>query len=288
MRTQGYPVQPELIPPPSRLQISPVEMAPATRTGIPQYLPYPEFCRLIDQLLMPCELQLQGSGDPLLHLHFFQMVRYAVDRGMRVTTTTPLCILPQYRAVECLQSGLGTLYIALDAATPETYCRLYGKDKLAKVLRNVQRLVDVRRSDNGNGLRLFLASLVSRDNLAELPSLVQLAHDARLDGMILQLAGSTAGESPFHAMRTVSSKHDLRNEDPDRVTFFLMCAQSRAQALGIDLHLPASCRPTPPTVLPESRPARRNYLAADGSLLPCRRTVFRGDRTGDLPALGTA
>src|SRR4051812_24092190 len=74
------------------------------------------FCRLVDQLPEMTDLRLQGRGEPLLHLHLFDMVRYAVERGMLVSMTTGLTALSERLAEECVHSGLYRIHVVINAA----------------------------------------------------------------------------------------------------------------------------------------------------------------------------
>jgi radical SAM protein with 4Fe4S-binding SPASM domain len=82
------------------------------------------FCRLVDQLPPGSALQLRGIGEPLLHPRFFDMVAYAVQRGMRVSTESDLPALSQRRADECVASGLRHLRVRAKSAAAASLVRL--------------------------------------------------------------------------------------------------------------------------------------------------------------------
>ena len=78
----------------------------------PPVMSFDAYCRLIDSLRPPLELHLQGDEEPLLHPRFFDMVAYAVQRGLDVATTTRLPRMSARRAEECVQSGLKRMHVA--------------------------------------------------------------------------------------------------------------------------------------------------------------------------------
>lgn len=223
------------------MNISPVQ--PAAAGAAPIYLDYNCFCDLADGADDDV-LQLQGTADPLLHLHFFHMVCHAVERGKRVTTTTPLTVFPEYRARECVASGLYAMYLAMDAPNAPLYRALHGKDCFEKVLRNVRRLMIARASAGMRRPRLFLACTVTRCNLAKLPELVQLAFDEKFDGMRVQWPDEEENALPaarsafFQTMRRASPDEELQHEDPERVAFYFGRARVRARTLDVELRLP--------------------------------------------------
>src|SRR5437868_7850127 len=119
---------------PSSVQIEPVgqcnlrcQMCPIQfRTdgppyGPPAFMAFDEFTRLFDQFPGLEELQLQGLGEPMMHPRFFDMVSYAAQRGVRVSTNSNLTLLNDRRAELCVTTGLDELHASIDGATAETY-----------------------------------------------------------------------------------------------------------------------------------------------------------------------
>src|SRR5439155_190590 len=74
--------------------------------GPPAFMDFDTFTRLLDQFPELEELQLQGLGEPMMHPRFFDMVAYAVARGIKVGTNTNLTLLNARRAEQCVTSGL--------------------------------------------------------------------------------------------------------------------------------------------------------------------------------------
>src|SRR5215211_7595523 len=110
-------MQQTVVPLPSFVQIEPVgqcnlrcQMCPIQfRTdgppnGPPAFMPFEAFTRLVDQFPTMTELQLQGLGEPMMHPRFFDMVAYAVGRGVQVSTNSNLTLLNARRAEQCVRS----------------------------------------------------------------------------------------------------------------------------------------------------------------------------------------
>jgi len=53
---------------------------------------------IIDQFTGLRDLHLQGLGEPMMHPRFFEMVSYAVSKGIRVTTNSNATFLNYSRA----------------------------------------------------------------------------------------------------------------------------------------------------------------------------------------------
>src|SRR5215216_4797131 len=110
---------------PSYLQVEPVgqcnlrcQMCPiqirrdGPPYGPPAFMPFETYTSLISQFDRLEHLHLQGLGEPLMHPRFFDMVRFAVARGVRVTTNTNLTLLNGRRAAELAECGLDHVYVS--------------------------------------------------------------------------------------------------------------------------------------------------------------------------------
>src|ERR671933_714428 len=81
------------------------------------FMPFDAFTRTLDQFANVTELHLQGLGEPLMHPKFFDMVEYAVQKNIRVTTNTNLTLMNRRLAERCVKSGLDRLFVSIDGAT---------------------------------------------------------------------------------------------------------------------------------------------------------------------------
>src|SRR5919199_2359088 len=108
------------------------------------FMPFDAFTRTLDQFANVTELHLQGLGEPMMHPRFFDMVHYAAGRGIRVTTNSNLTLLSRQRAERCAASGLDTLFVSVDGATPTTYERIRVRSRFERVVRNLEGLLTAR------------------------------------------------------------------------------------------------------------------------------------------------
>lgn len=263
----------------------------------PAYMDIDLYRHLIDQFPEMTELHLQGLGEPLLHLHFFEMVRYATARGIRVSTNTNLTVLPDYRAQECVNSGLHTMHVSLDAATPAIYEAIRVRARFEKVLRNLRRLMAAKARLHSDLPHVKLVCVVMRQNLAELPSLVQLAHDEGIDHLSVQHLCHDFGESTLPAqylsMRNFIEDQTLLHEDPARIALHFDQARALARELGVELRLPRTQPKAREDAVPGKRrcdwPWRGSYISYDGKSMPCC-MVATPDRInfGDMAEHGVA
>jgi radical SAM protein with 4Fe4S-binding SPASM domain len=243
-----------------------------TPNGPLAFMPLETFRRLIDELPGLETLHLQGMGEPLMHPRFFDMVRYAVERGIHVTTNTNLTLLSARRARLCIDSGLAELHASLDGASAETYERIRVRARFTRAKRHLEDLLRIRRELHADHPRVRLVVVAMRENLHELPELVELAHAAGVDSVFVQHLCHDYGEASlsekYLPMRAFVEAQTLLSEAPERVERYFTQARERAQALGVDLRLPRTVVP-PPRAGRCTWPWDGPYISYDGQAMPC-------------------
>ncbi len=262
--------------------------------GPPAFMEFDLFVRLLDQFPDLERLQLQGLGEPMMHPRFFEMVALAVARGITVSTNTNLTLLTARRAQQCVTSGLSELHASIDGATAETFERIRVRAHFDRVVGNLQRLVETRRSLGRATPRLRMVVVAMRENLHELADLVRLAHRLSIDSIFVQHLCHDFGESslPEHykPMREFVEEQTLLNEDQALIRAVFDAALAAARELGVDLRLPATqLQVHPPGTPGRDRcdwPWRGVYVSYQGLAMPCC-MVATPDRInlGDMAAL---
>jgi radical SAM protein with 4Fe4S-binding SPASM domain len=245
--------------------------------GPPAFMPYPTFTRLVDQFAGLEVLHLQGLGEPMMHPRYFDMVEYAAQKGVRVTTNTNMTLLNLKRAERCVTSGLDTIHVSIDGANSETYERIRIRGHIDRVLRNLGLLLDARERSGSRLPHLRMVMVIMRQNLHELPDLVRLAHEWSMESLFVQHLSHDFGESSLPAhykpMREFVDEQTLLTEDQERVNRYFGEARAVAGELGLELRLPRTQRRIHPPGTPG--PERCNwpwtgaYISYDGQAMPC-------------------
>src|SRR5579885_2789595 len=170
-----------------RCQMCPI---PFRRDGPPYgplaFMEFETFTRIVDQFPGLQELQLQGLGEPMMHPRFFDMISYAVARGIRVGTNSNLTLLNAMRAERCVLSGLSDLHASVDGATAETYERIRVRAYFDRIVDNLERLIATRRRLQSETPRVRMVVVAMRQNLHEFPDLVRLAGRLGIDSVFVQ------------------------------------------------------------------------------------------------------
>ena len=245
--------------------------------GPPAFIPFEQFTQLIDQFPALRELQLQGLGEPMMHPRFFDMVAYAAERGVEVSTNSNLTLLNERRAEQCVSSGLTWLHASIDGAQEATYERIRVRSSFERVVGNLQRLVETKRRLGSQTPRIRLVTVVMRQNLFELADLVRLAARWSISEMHVQHLchdfGETSLPANYRPMREFVQEQTLLEEDPTVVERAFAAARAAAAETGLELRLPR----TRPRQHPAGTPGRQRcswpwtgaYFSYQGLAMPC-------------------
>jgi radical SAM protein with 4Fe4S-binding SPASM domain len=280
----------EKVPTPTYVQIEPVgqcnlrcKMCPINfRDDLPligtqKFMQFELFTSLVDQFENLQTLHLQGLGEPMLHPRFFDMVEYAVHKGIRVTTNTNLTLLNSRKAQRCIASGLDGVYFSIDGAKRETYENIRLNARYDKVLSNLDLLGSTKAKNNSHLPHLKMVMVIMRQNLAELPDLVDLAARYDIEEVYVQQLSHDFGEvsftEKFQPLHDYVDEQTLLGEDPKRIEQYFDEACRRAARSGLRLRLP----PTRPRLHQPGTPGPQRcdwpwtsaYISFQGYMMPC-------------------
>ncbi len=231
------------------------------------------FTRIIDQFPDLREMQLQGLGEPLMHPRFFDMVRYATARGIRVAVNTNLSFITQKAAAACVESGLARVHASLDGATKDTYEYIRVRGNHEKSIRNLQRLLSERTSRNSRTPYVEIVAVAMRENLEELPQLVAQAVEYGVDAVSVQHLCHDFGEASLPAdyrpMREFVDAQTLLHEDPERVDAAFATARRVAEDRGMPLRLPDLKERPRRDPRGCGWPSTGAYFSYRGDIMPC-------------------
>jgi MoaA/NifB/PqqE/SkfB family radical SAM enzyme len=230
-----------------------------------------EFKQLVDQMPDLRRAVLQGIGEPLLNRDLGAMIAYLKACGVYTVFNTNAALLTHRRQLELIQSGLDELRVSLDSSTPETYLKLRGIPAFMRVVENLGEMVRTRRSLHSQWPRISIWMTGLRENLQELPDVIDLAGRLGVDEVYLQRLVfwgeglATSDQSIFPTACTTAEE-------------IIAEAERRADRNGVGFR-GADARPPRASLLertPEqepwracSRPLRLAYVTAQGTALPC-------------------
>lgn len=115
------------------------------------------------------KLLILDGGEPLCRDDFFEIVKYASDRHLRVVVGSNGTLLNKQVAVKMLELGIQTVAISIDGAHPETHDSFRGKDgAFEKAMGAVKVCRDV-------GFPFQFNTVIRRRTIPEVHEILQLA-----------------------------------------------------------------------------------------------------------------
>ncbi len=237
------------------------------------FLAFDDFKRLVEGFGDIDELQLQGLGEPTMHPQFFEMVAWASARGIRVSTNSNLTLWSERRARQCVESGLSTLHVSLDAATPVLYERIRRGAHFPKVIRNLRRVMSARRAC-GSALHVRVVTVLMRQNLDELPAIVRLVSAEGVRDMFVQYLCHDFEEhslpDEYRPMRDFIHAQTLDAIPREALAAAFEAARTEAARCDVNLRLPTLERRAKDASAPRCDwPWRGAYVSYRGDAMPC-------------------
>ncbi|HEV2301530.1 MAG TPA: radical SAM protein [Stellaceae bacterium] len=230
------------------------------------------FARIVDQFPQIARVVLHGVGEPMMVKALPRMVRHLKARGSYVLFNTNGTLLTLKKGAELADAGLDELRVSLDAATPESFRLVRGKDMFERILKNVRAFTRMQREQGMARplVSLWLTGL--KETIEELPEFVRLAaalgvgeiHLQRLVFMDEDRGLARAGSALFEKLARDEARHIAE-------------AASLARSLGVRFNASGASEPgtsleRAPGERPWSlcrRPWSLMYFTATGRAIPC-------------------
>lgn len=132
---------------------------------------------ITDQLPVLERVVLHGLGEPMLNAELPAIVRHLRGRGAYVLFNSNATALSERMGRALIEAGLSELRVSLDGARPETYARVRGVSArtLPKIVRNLTAFTALRHAFGVTQPRLSFWFTAMRENIAELPRVVDIA-----------------------------------------------------------------------------------------------------------------
>jgi radical SAM protein with 4Fe4S-binding SPASM domain len=128
------------------------------------------------------------QGEPYLHPQFFELVRYAHDKGIYTATSTNAHYLTDEKARRTVESGLDRLIISIDGTTQDVYEQYRIGGKLEKVLEGTRNIIKWKKELKSSTPHTVFQFLVVRPNEHQIEQVKKLAAELGVDEVGLKTA----------------------------------------------------------------------------------------------------
>lgn len=217
------------------------EMCAPYRTGLTKRRDRmsPELLERVRQQLLggAAYVALTVAGEPFADPTWRQYIALAEATHTRLVIACNGTLLPEGDDLLRLLRHTEVLEVSVDAAEPELFAQIRGRDVLEVILANLRRVARARATlPHRHRPKLGITAVLMRQNIHQLPVLVDLAADLGLDSV-----GATHLTVFTDDLDAQSLRHHPTVSDT-------MCAAARrrAQARGIELRLPPPMSGAPP------------------------------------------
>jgi radical SAM protein with 4Fe4S-binding SPASM domain len=128
------------------------------------------------------------QGEPYLHPKFFDLVKYASDKGLYTATSTNAHYLSDDKARRTVESGLDRLIISIDGTTQDVYQQYRVGGKLNKVLEGARNIVKWKKELKSSTPHVIFQFLVVRPNEHQIDEVRTLAKEIGVDEVAYKTA----------------------------------------------------------------------------------------------------
>ena len=233
-------------------------------------LGYDQFRYIVDQFPVLDRVVLHGLGEPLLNKDLPRMVRYLKERGTYVLFNSNGIALTEKRGQALIDAGLDEYRLSMDGASREMYAHVRGVDAFDKIWRNVRAFIARQKAQNASKPAVSLWFTAMRENLPELPALIELAADAGVPEVYMQRLVY------FESGLAASQQSLFRRSTPEELTLVRRCEQL-CKERGIKFSAAGSATPVESLVRDFgarpwsgcSRPYSLTYITSSGNVLSC-------------------
>src|SRR5689334_613554 len=149
-------------------------------------LSFENFRTIVDQFPVLDRVVLHGLGEPLLNKELPHMISYLKARGTYVLFNSNGILLNERRGQALIDAGLDEYCLSMDGATREMYARVRGVDAFDKIWRNMRAFIAMQKEQNASKPVVSLWFTAMKENLHELPGLVDLATESGIREVYLQ------------------------------------------------------------------------------------------------------
>lgn len=232
------------------------------------------FTSIVDQVPGLQRAVLHGVGEPMLVKDLPRMVKHLKARGTYVLFNTNGTVLNEKNGRALIEAGLDELRVSLDAATPESYLTVRGKNYFHRILRNVKAFCALQEREGHERPRVSAWLTGLRETIDELPEFVRVAATTGVKEIYLQRLVFFDQDAIGHARPDQALYEQLSRAEADRIDE----ATALAKSLGVSFSASGAAS-EPGISLRRSddkspwslcrRPWTVMYFTANGRALPC-------------------
>jgi len=175
-------------------------------------------------------VQLATAGEPLMAGNLREQLKIMKNYSVELDLITNGTLLNNDKLIKEILQIPGRIHISIDAATKETYESIRIGAKFEQVIENIRRFNRIREKlCAAVKSRLHFAVVLMKRNIKELPKLIELAKELRVDSV--------------NCCHVTIFAEGMRDESlvyhKELANYYMRVAQERAGELNIHLNIPS-------------------------------------------------
>jgi MoaA/NifB/PqqE/SkfB family radical SAM enzyme len=218
------------------------------------------FEKIVSYLQNVGSVVLEGWGESLLHGNLTDFIRLAKTAGPEVGFVTSGMGLSTDYARRIIDAGVDFMGFSLSGATAETHNAIRVNSDFNTLITSIKTMTHLSMKNPLQKLRMHIVYLMLKDNVHEIPMLLDLAHEIGISEVVLlniiQVTNRVQDSQKAFTCEEGSLYKDIMKEVGDK-----------ARKLKISLSLPA-VTPQDVAVCSEN-PLDNLYISVDGEVSPC-------------------
>lgn len=204
---------------------------------------------------------LQGWGEPMLHPNLWDMLNMAQERGCRTGFTTNGARLQDEQNKRLVDMGVDMISVSFAGTAATVHEALRTNSEFSRLCKNFTSLANLKKQRGSDKPWLELHFLMTRANLGEFPTLVELAATLGAD----EVVATNLSYSPSLALDQMHIFGDQPHPDDIEI---ISQAKQNAERLGMPLRVyPLQAEPN--TLLCDADPVNTVYINHRGEVTPC-------------------
>lgn len=205
---------------------------------------------------------LQGWGEPLLYSDLIEAVGIVREKGARAGFVTGGAHLERECITELVEAGTDFIGFSLAGTTANTHNAIRLNSDFEVLLENIRFLNEIKKRKKRDTPKLHIVYLMIKDNMADIPGLVDLARTAGIHDIILTNLINVSSE--WQERQRIFT---CANSPPKDFETVIRMAEAEARKVKINLRFPA-LRPSYVPVC-EENPLKNIYISSEGDVSPC-------------------
>lgn len=189
------------------------------------------FAKILNQFPHLARVKLQGMGEPLLNQHFIPMLKMGEARGISMLFHSNGSICHAKNAEKLVELKNTTISFSFDGATAKTFEAIRPGSKFEQIKKNIKYFSQIRGSKKQPLLSIW--TVITRDNIYELPQIVKLAKELGVDYITLQPHLTNWGKEEMKEY----INHVKIHPDSEDTAVALTVAKQIAKQNSIDLNI---------------------------------------------------